>query len=474
MSAAKLTHSMTSYRPLQNKIFRQLFGAQVISLVGTGLSTVALTLLAWDLVGGQAGVVLGTALAFKMLAYVVFAPIVGGFAHRLPRKAMLVTLDILRAGVVLAMPFVTRVWEVYLLIFLLNLLSAGFKPVFQALIPEVLGDDETYTRALSLSRIAYDLENLLSPVLAGVALLVLSYDALFLMNAGSFLVSGLLILVATLPGARAIERPGSAWNDVSFGLRAYLRTPRLVAVLLLYMAVAAASAMVIVNTVVYVREFIGGSSVDTAMALAAAGGGSMLAALTLPRLLARWADRQIMLAGSVLMGLGLGLVSFQPSLGGLMALWFVVGTGWSLVQTPAGRIVIRSASPADRPAYFAAQFSLSHLCWLLAYPVAGQLGATAGLGPTALVLCGVIWLFTLIAWIVWPKNDPTVLYHVHDADHHGHLHTHDGHHAHLHRNPAGPEPHSHEHDHPATRHAHAFVIDDHHADWPDSQKLSRG
>lgn len=126
---------MVIQSPLKNSEFRKLFTAQVIALVGTGLTTIALTLLAYDLVGGNAGIVLGTALAFKMTAYVVFAPIVGGLAHRLPRKPLLIALDIVRAAIVLAMPFVTAVWQIYVLIFLLNLFSAGFKPVFQATIP---------------------------------------------------------------------------------------------------------------------------------------------------------------------------------------------------------------------------------------------------------------------------------------------------------------------------------------------------
>ncbi len=152
--------------PLADPAFRRLFAAQVIALVGTGLSTVALTLLAFELAGGNAGVVLGTALAVKMIAYVFFAPVVGGLAHRLPRKPLLITLDVLRAGLVLALPFITQIWQIYLLIFLINLMSAGFKPVFQATIPSILPDEARYTKALSLSRIAYDLESLASPLLA--------------------------------------------------------------------------------------------------------------------------------------------------------------------------------------------------------------------------------------------------------------------------------------------------------------------
>ena len=53
---------------LSNRTFRHLFAAQVIALLGTGLATVALGLLAWQLAGENAGLVLGTALAIKMIA----------------------------------------------------------------------------------------------------------------------------------------------------------------------------------------------------------------------------------------------------------------------------------------------------------------------------------------------------------------------------------------------------------------------
>jgi hypothetical protein len=62
-------------QPLRNPIYRRLFAAQIIALTGTGLLTVALGLLAYDLAGQNAGAVLGTALAVKMIAYVCIAPI---------------------------------------------------------------------------------------------------------------------------------------------------------------------------------------------------------------------------------------------------------------------------------------------------------------------------------------------------------------------------------------------------------------
>lgn len=457
---------MQDASPLQNPVFRRLFAAQVVALVGTGLTTVALTLLAYDLVRENAGIVLGTALAFKMVAYVVFAPIIGGLAHRFPRKLLLVSLDVARAAIVLIMPFVTAVWQIYLLIFLLNLFSAGFKPVFSATIPEVLLDEAQYTKALAYSRLAYDLENLLSPTLAGIALLFFSYTGLFAANSLAFAFSAALIILCALPPSARQARIGGLWGEISFGVIAYMKTPRLRALLTLYLAVACASAMVIVNTVIYVKETWGGTDEQVAMAFAAAGLGSMLAALSVPRLLKKLSDKVLMTGGAFVMGFSVLAIAAGPGLSAMLPVWFAIGLGWSLVQTPSGRVVNRSARPSDRAAYFSAQFALSHACWLIAYPLAGQLGAQLGLMTAALYLGGAIILFALLAVMVWPQHGGHDLEHEHAAQEHLHDHTHGPHHQHAHRGDEGPEPHSHPHYHPRLRHAHDFVIDEHHMTWP--------
>jgi len=375
-------------------------------------------------------------------------------------------MDLLRATFVCCLPFVSEVWQIYLLIFLLNACSAGFTPTFQATIADVLPDEAEFTKALSLSRLAYDLENLASPALAAAALLLVGYDELFVFNAAAFLVSAGLLRSVRLPGAEPPERETGVWQNTLFGLRSYLRTPRLQGLLALCLAVASAGAMVIVNTVVYVRDFLGGSETDTALALASFGFGSMVVALLLPRLIERSSDRAVMLSGGFLLGAGLLAGVLQPGMSGLLAVWMILGAGSSLVQTPAGRLIIRSAHEGDRPAYYAAQFALSHACWMFAYPLAGWLSAGPGLA-TAFGLLGICALAaTVLGVLRWPTEDGRDVLHVHEALHHEHLHVHDAHHQHPHDGSEGSAPHRHPHDHEATVHSHTYVIDLHHPEWP--------
>jgi MFS family permease len=343
-----------------------------------------------------------------------------------------------------ALPFVSEVWHVYVLIFLLQAASAGFTPTFQATIPDVLPDEGDYTRALSLSRLAYDLESLLSPMLAAALLTVVSIPVLFGGTVIGFLASAALVLTVALPSPRPSAQRG-IWERTTRGIRIYLATPRLRGLLALNLAVAAAGAMVIVNTVVLVKARLKLGETDVALALAAFGGGSMLAALILPRLLDRIPDRPAMVTGGVILAGGTLLGPLAGNLPTLMALWAVLGFGYSLTQTPSGRLLRRSAQPEDRPAIFAAQFALSHACWLLTYPLAGRFGAAIGLDATFLVMAGLAAVGVVLALRLWPSGEPGEVPHSH---------------------PDLPPNHPHLRAHGAASHAHTVVIDDLHHRWP--------
>ncbi|MCK1789684.1 MFS transporter [Pseudomonas violetae] len=429
---------------LSNRTYRHLFLAQVIALVGTGLATVALGLLAFDLAGAQAGAVLGTALAIKMTAYIGVAPIAAAFAERLPRRAMLVSLDLVRALVALALPFVTEVWQIYVLIFVLQSASAAFTPTFQATIPDILPDEDDYTRALSLSRLAYDLESVASPMLAAALLTVISFHNLFAGTVIGFLASAALVSTVLLPKAKQTPRR-SIYERTTRGMRIFLATPRLRGLLALNLTVAAASAMVIVNTVVLVQSRFALPQSSTAFALAAFGGGSMVAALVLPQLLKNIKDRTAMLFGGGILVVGLAVGINLTTYNFLLPLWMVLGVGYSLAQTPSGRLLRRSAHAEDRPALFAAQFALSHACWLITYPLAGWLGANISLTASFVGLAVVAGSALVVSIVIWrPAHDQETIRHSHENLPGDHIHL----------------------DGQGVDHEHPYVIDDQHRRWP--------
>tara|TARA_Y100001933_G_C18757993_1_gene462793 strand:- start:65 stop:718 length:654 start_codon:yes stop_codon:yes gene_type:complete len=215
----------------------------------------------------------------------------------------------------------------------------------------------------------------------------------------------------------------------------------------LNLVVSLAGAMVIVNTVVLVQGQFGLTDQHTAMALAAFGGGSMLAALALPALLKRWQDRRVMLTGGGILVFGLVLALPVGSLEWLLPVWAWLGVGFSTVQTPIGRVLTRSSHTHDRPALFAAQFSLSHAGWLFAYPLAGWLGSTAGMTITLLVLLGLALGGLILALKVWPSVDPLECSHNHDDLPGDHPHVASASNSGVHR--------------------HHYVIDSLHPKWPD-------
>lgn len=430
---------------LAHRDYRHLFAAQVVALIGTGLATVALGLKAFQIAGPNAGAVLGTALAIKMIAYVGVAPVASAFADKVPRRTLLVSLDLVRAFVAILLPFVTQVWQIYVLIFVLQSASAAFTPTFQATIPDILKQEKEYTAALSLSRLAYDLESAISPMLAAALLTVLSFNNLFVGTAIGFLGSAALVVTVLLPAAAQAPRR-KIYDRITRGGRIYLSTPRLRGLLAVNLAVASAGALVIVNTVVYVQSRFGLSQQSTALAFAAFGGGSMVAALALPKLLESMADRTVMLAGAAVLAAGTLIASKLSNYEYLLLLWFVLGVGYSASQTPSGRLLRRSGSSEDRPSLFAAQFALSHVCWLLAYPVAGWAGATLGLPLTAVLLSAFAFCAIGVGLLVWPSNDPDVIEHAHPELPQDHPHL------------AGAGGHR--------RHMHPYMIDDLHLVWP--------
>lgn len=381
--------------------YYRLFVAYIMALLATGIATVALALLAYDLAGEESGAVLGTALSLKMLAYIVAAPFVSVLIQHVPRRRMLIVLDVLRAGSLLVLPFVTATWQVFALVFVFSLASAIFTLVYQSVVPYLLANQKDYTKSLARSRIASELETSVSPLLAAGLLLTVSSTGVFVVAAMAFLFSAWLISRMRIPKPAGVYT-GRFMATFLRGPRLFLATPGLRGLIALDVAVGFASAMIMVNTVVIVQGMFDMDRRASAIAFAVFGLGSICGAIVITPALRLFSERAVMLVGAGLLSVGMLAGTVAGTVPGLLTLWFLIGFGCALALTPATYLIRRIARPGDLQILFAAQLALTSACMMVAYSAAGWLGATVGLRATFAILGGLACAATVVAGFLWP------------------------------------------------------------------------
>lgn len=403
----------------RNRDFRFLFAAQIISLLGSGVTTVGLALFAYQLTGGEsATAVIGYALTLRILAFLLFSQPAGVIADRFNRKKILIAADLARFALLALFPFVTTVWQIYALIFAINAVTAFFTPTFEASIPEVAGE-EHYVKALSLSRVAVDVEAFAAPALAGLLVVLVGVRWVFWFDAFTYLVSALFVLAASVPFVAKKQVPLSIsvfLKEITTGTRILLREPSLRQALVLSFAEATAGAAAIVATVVYVRDVLGRGESAFTFVMAGLGVGSALTAVILGRITSRyeqatkergalhtrrhvWARRALIIGGGVL-GLLLLPGVLKPPLILFAVLWFLNGAGQALIAIPSSTLLAEHTHEQERGRTYAAHFALTHACWLVTYPAMGYASARFGT-PLSFTVAGVVCLaVTVFAFVV--------------------------------------------------------------------------
>lgn len=382
----------------RNRPFVRLFLAQVVSLTGSGVTTVGLALFAHQLAAGpSAAAIVGNALTLRIVAFLIFSQPAGVIADRVDRRKMLVAADLFRCGLLALFPFIYTVGQIYLLVFAINAVTAFFTPAYDASVPAVVGESH-YVKALSVSRVAVDVENIAGPALAAVLVTLAGVRWVFWFDAATYLFSAALVLSVRMPprgGARKDRLSARLFlAEVTHGTRVLMREPSLRQALALSAVEATAGAAAIVSTVVYVRDVVHRGDGAVAFAMACVGAGSAAVALLLGRatsryeagtdsraalhgLRHRWARATLLIGGAVL-GAELLPGILIPPFALFCGLWILNGAGQALVAIPSSTMLAEHTTDAERGRAYAAHFALTHCFWLLAYPAVGH--ATARFG----------------------------------------------------------------------------------------------
>ena len=170
-----------------------MWSAQVVSELGDWFYTLAIYNLLLQLTGRAGSVAL--ALVLQVLPHTLIGPTAGVVNDRLRRKHVMIASDIGRVLIVLCMLLVRSremVWLVYPLLVAETLLAAFFEPARNAVIPNIV-EREDVVLANTLSSSTWSVNLMLGATLGGVVAALLGRDAVFLLNALSFVVSAVLI-----------------------------------------------------------------------------------------------------------------------------------------------------------------------------------------------------------------------------------------------------------------------------------------
>jgi MFS family permease len=273
-----------TFHSLRVRNYRLFFFSQLISLSGTWMQTTAQSWLVLDLTGQKsAGFALGLMMALQFLPLLLFGVWGGVVADRLDKRRTLIWTQSAAAVLAIALWLivltgVTQLWMIYVLAFLLGVVTVFDNPTRQAFVIEMVGADDV-ANAVGLNSAVFNGARLVGPAIAGVSIHAIGISPSFLLNAISFIpVVAALGLMRTRELVRHTPLARSK-GQVREGLRYVWETPVLRSTLLLVTAVATFGFnFIIVLPLLAKYEFHGDAGLY-GLLLALMAGGSLVGAL---------------------------------------------------------------------------------------------------------------------------------------------------------------------------------------------------
>lgn len=203
----------------ENPAFVRLWLAQVVSQAGDWLNRMAILALIGSLGGDEAatgvGLLFGLELALRLLPAAVLGPLAGPMADRLPRRAVLVAADLVRAVVVASMWFVRDVSDLpwlYALIAAQTAVSIVFEAARSAAVPDTVVRADL-AAAHTLSAATWSVMLSVGAIAGGALVSAIGIHPVFLADAATYVVSALCLSGLRLPAvAKHAER--FHWTDV--------------------------------------------------------------------------------------------------------------------------------------------------------------------------------------------------------------------------------------------------------------------
>ncbi len=386
--------------PLRSRDYRRLWLGQFVSVIGDKVDQIALGILVYEATGS--GLQMGIALALSMLPSALFGMVAGAYVDRFDKRRTMIVADLLRAVLVLSVPFVAEysIVAVYAIALLVATVSLFFEPAKLSLIPKLVDEDQLMA-ANSLDNATVSTAELAGLAFAAGLVASMGTRLAFFLDSATFLVSALFIFGI---GYRETRQSGKAaftggvWADVVEGTRYIWQHDVLRDLLLVYSAAMAAVAAAVLFFYVLALEKFDAGAPGLAIMDGAITVGLLLGSILIGRTGTSGAVRKLLWGLTVFAGL-YWLLAVVPTVAWSIPLLLVMGVANMFFYVPISTVLQTMTVPSMTGRAFAAKQTLSRTLAVGGYVAAGALTEKLGLQTSIILVSGFMVMVAAVGWL---------------------------------------------------------------------------
>lgn len=385
--------------PLRSKDYRRLWFGQLVSVMGDKLDQIALGILVYEKTGSS--LQMGIMLAISMVPAALFGLIAGAYVDRFDKRRTMLAADVLRAVLVLSVPFVAEqsIVAVYVIALAVATVALFFEPAKLSLIPRLVGEDQLMA-ANSLDSATVSAAELVGLAFAAGIVATVGWRTAFFFDAASFIVSAAFILAI---GYRAAQEDltgasvGGVFGDVVAGLRYIWQHDVLRDLLVVYSAAMTAVAAAVTFFYVLALEKFRAGAPGLALMDGAITVGLLLGSVAVGRTTTSGATRKL-LWGLTAFGGTSWLLAVAPSVAWSIPVLVLMGVANMFFYVPMATVLQTAIVPSMRGRAFAAKQTLSRMFSVIGFIGAGVLVERIQLEPSIVLVSVLLVAVSLTGW----------------------------------------------------------------------------
>lgn len=371
-AAAAVPAQPSPYAVLRNRSFRRIWTAQLVSTIGDALTSLAAGIIVYKITGSALSV--GLMLMATAVPTLVFGLIAGVVVDRYDRKKIMIAADLIRAGLVITIPFLISssvIW-LYAIVMLSASVTQFFSPANESVLPEIASEEELGA-ANAIMAIAQFGSTAVGFALAGLLATTGSIEVVFWIDSATFLFSALmisLVKIAPLAGTELTTVPEMIRN-LNFGAKFIARTPILRSLNLVKIPVLIAFGLQNVLLLPFAIHALSATEFEYGLQEGLTSVGFVVGSLAMARFSDRLREGQWLFLSYLGMGLFGLLYALQTSVW-LAILLISVSGALNAPSFVAGRLINQRHTPREmRGRVFSTSYVITTVVYLVGMGLAG-------------------------------------------------------------------------------------------------------